>query len=531
MNRKSVVSFFVMISLVISVFGTAFADSSNSFKSYGDYYKWNFTSSSGLLTIDALYTSDIGYGTDYSSVASSVTSMTIKSIHYSHDAKAPYDFYGIISGLDNLKTITVSSTCSGLHNLANCPALQKITFNNNKAKHTDLDFYRSKAKSIPAISHDNNSTSDYFINFKEYMGNSSITVPASYGNDSHVAYSFASSSVRSVSFASGTKTIPEYAFESCKSLTSVTIPSGVTTIGNGAFYGCSKLTSISIPASVTAIRYDAFCNTGLATVNYSGSRDQWFGLVKMLDSNGETVSGSNVVYVNDTTTVHCSDGDIIVKRKAASDHYDYIQYPVGWYKKDSKWYYYYQDGTMPRNCIKEINGSSFRFDTNGAMTTGWQQDNGKWHYFDKSCGAMLKNCWASDSGNWFYLGSDGVPVTGWKTIDNTRYYFREKGDLAVDWEKIDGTWYYFNRSGIMQTGWHQINNSWYYFEESGAMVTGWKDLGVAWYYFNEKGILQTEWQKIGDYWYYFNKDGMMAVGTVTIDGKTYKFYSNGIWHS
>ena len=548
MNRKSVVSFLVMISLVISVFGTAFADSSNNFKSYGDYYKWNFTSSSGLLTIETLYTYDIGNGTDYSSVASSVKAMTIKNIHYSYDGRAPYDFYGIISGLDNLKTITVSSTCSGLHNLVNCPALQKITFNNNKAKHTDLDFYRSKAKSIPAITYDNNNTSNYFVNFKEYTGNSSITVPAGYGSDSHITYSFASSSVKSVSFASGTKTIPEYAFENCKSLSSVTIPSGVTTIGNGAFCGCGKLTSISIPASVTAIRYDAFCNTGLATVNYSGSRDQWFGLIKMLDSDGGTVSGSSVLYVNDTT-IHCSDGDIIIKVKEASDHYDYIQYPVGWYKKDSKWYYYYQDGTMPRNCIKEINGTSFHFDSNGAMTTGWFQNNGKKYYFDKSCGAMLKNCWKSDSGNWFYLGSDGAAVTGWKTINNTRYYFNKQGEMADDWEQIDGAWYYFNKSGLMQTGWQEINNFWYYFEGSGAMVTGWKDLGIAWYYFNEKGILQTEWQKIGDFWYYlgtngamvtgwqkingswyyFNNYGMMATGYVTIDGKTYHFNEKGVW--
>ena len=548
MNRKTVVSFFVMISIVVSMFGTAFADSSNSFKSNGDYYKWNFTSSSGLLTIDALYTSSKGYGTDYSSVASSVTSMTINSIHYSENARVPYDFYGILNGMDNLKTITVNSSCSALKNLGNCPAIQKITFNNNKVKNTQLDFYRSNVKTIPAISYDKNNTSNYFLDFKEYYGNTSITVPANYGNDSHISYSFSSSNVRSVSFASGTKTIPEYAFENCKSLSSVTIPSGVTTIEYGAFYNCGKLTSISIPKSVTTIRYNAFCNTGLTAVNYAGTRDQWFGLVKMLDSNGKAVSGGNVLYVSDTT-VHCSDGDVIIKRKASSDHYDYIQYPVGWYGNNGKWYYYYQDGTLPRNCTKEINGFIYHFDNNGAMTTGWYQENGKTYYFDPSIGYMVKNRWESNNGKWYYLGSDGAALKGWQTLEGKRYYLGADGAMVTGWKQINGSWYYFNAGGVMQTKWQEIDGLWYYFNDDGTMQTGWKDLGVAWYYFNEKGILQTEWQKIGDFWYYlgsngamvtgwkqingswyyFNNYGMMATGRVLIDGKYYNFNSYGVW--
>lgn len=549
MNRKTAVSFFVMISIMISMFGTVSADSSNSFKSFGDYYKWNFTSSSGLLTIDAFYTSATGSGTNYSSVASNVKSMTLNCIHYSYDKSAPYDFYGIISGLDNLKTITVNSSCSALKNLVNCPSLQKITFNNNKVKQTTLDFYRSKVKTLPTITYDKNNTSDYFLNFKEYAGNTSVTVPASYGSDAHISYSFSSSSLKSVSFESGTKTIPEYAFESSGSLSSVTIPSGVTTIEYGAFYNCNKLGSISIPKSVSVIRYNAFANTGIKTINYAGSRDQWFGLVKMLDSNGKAVSGGNVLYV-DNTTVHCSDGDIIIKMNSSNDvDYEYIQYPVGWYKKSGKWYYYYQDGTMPRNCTKEINGSTFRFDSNGTMTTGWYQNNGKWYCFDSSTGAMLKNCWATQSSKWYYLGSDGASVKGWQTISGNKYYFDSNFVMVTGWKVINGSKYYFSSSGAMKTGWQEISGSWYYFNTDGKMQTGWKDLGVAWYYFNDNGILQTDWQKIGNFWYYlgsngamvtgwkkidgswyhFNESGMMATGEMKIDGKIYHFKSNGVW--
>ena len=54
------------------------------------------------------------------------------------------------------------------------------------------------------------------------------------------------------------KSIGEYAFSWCSSLTSLTIPNSVTSIGTQAFYECSSLTSITIPNSVTSIGDWAF---------------------------------------------------------------------------------------------------------------------------------------------------------------------------------------------------------------------------------------------------------------------------------
>ena len=61
-----------------------------------------------------------------------------------------------------------------------------------------------------------------------------------------------------VEIKQGTKTIADYAFSSCYSLTSITIPDSVTSIGDKAFHGCDSLTSITIPDSVTSIGDEAF---------------------------------------------------------------------------------------------------------------------------------------------------------------------------------------------------------------------------------------------------------------------------------
>jgi len=48
-------------------------------------------------------------------------------------------------------------------------------------------------------------------------------------------------------------TIPQSAFEDCKTLVGITIPSSVTSIKNATFKDCTNLKSITIPDSVTSI--------------------------------------------------------------------------------------------------------------------------------------------------------------------------------------------------------------------------------------------------------------------------------------
>ncbi len=80
---------------------------------------------------------------------------------------------------------------------------------------------------------------------------------------------------------SGVTSIGESAFHSCTSLDSINIPSGVTTIGAYAFSNCGSLDTVYIPSGVTSIGKMAFFYTlSLDSVNYSGTKAQWYAIDK-----------------------------------------------------------------------------------------------------------------------------------------------------------------------------------------------------------------------------------------------------------
>lgn len=97
-------------------------------------------------------------------------------------------------------------------------------------------------------------------------------------------------------------TIGNYAFSGCTSLNdSFTIGINVTSIGEGAFYKCSSLRTLYISTNITSIGSDSFYSSGLAFVNYSGTKEQWNAVNKGANWSASTVSN---VYV------YCSDGYI-----------------------------------------------------------------------------------------------------------------------------------------------------------------------------------------------------------------------------
>ena len=202
------------------------------------------------------------------------------------------------------------------------------------------------------------------------------------------------------------------------------------------------------------------------------------------------------------------------------------------------WYYFQDSGKVVTNSWKKIDNKWYHFDADGAMETGWVDD------------------------NMSYTKDDGAAVTGWQKLlppddqgeernpfdedDRRWYYFNSSGkkfvpdlkDDAVCGEKrIDGTYYCFNGNGAMQTGWAYVGgssadrntiNGYRFYDANGKAITGWysaappRDLSgydneVEWFYFVKGGV-----PKAGP-----SKGNATSSDFLRVNGKTYLFTELG----
>ena len=109
----------------------------------------------------------------------------------------------------------------------------------------------------------------------------------------------------------GIKSIGEYAFDSCESLTSIIISNSVTTIDDSAFSECTSLTSITIPKSVTSIGNYVFSNNSLNSLTdiyYEGTEDEWnqISIESSIPSDITIHYNSEPITTTTTTTVTTS---------------------------------------------------------------------------------------------------------------------------------------------------------------------------------------------------------------------------------
>ena len=93
------------------------------------------------------------------------------------------------------------------------------------------------------------------------------------------------------------------------------------------------------------------------------------------------------------------------------------------------------------------------------------------------------------------LEEDGKLLKGWQQVENNWYYLYPNGTMAIGWAQVESRWFYLNKDGVMQKGWLQDKGEWYYLEEKSNGHQG----------------------------------EMYVNGAYIIDGKSYKFNSNGVW--
>lgn len=260
-------------------------------------------------------------------------------------------------------------------------------------------------------------------------------------------------------------------------------------------------------------------------------------------------------------------------RKGGDGYWRYIDY--NGYMAVNKWvdneeYYVDGSGIMVANQFLQLsdsseNGSSwYYFSTSGKVIRDrWQKVNNQWYYFGDD-GAMQTG-WVED--DMYYCGSDGVMLTGWQRLLPPESYQEDDEDYSGPYESVDDGmyWYYFASNGKKvvpddsngEIAQKKINGVSYCLREDGAMQTGWVCVNgddsenIEDYRFvDENGQVRTGWysaeppedlQNQYDHdveWFYFNSKGVPQVGPERgsahtsdlkrINGNTYLFDEKGV---
>lgn len=132
--------------------------------------------------------------------------------------------------------------------------------------------------------------------------------------------------------------------------------------------------------------------------------------------------------------------------------------------------------------------------------------------------------WIKDNVGWWYRYSDGsYPVSKWIKVDGKEYCFDSRGYLLTD--------------QFIKSSDYANNKKLYYVDKDGAWdgnTYKWIQDDKGWWFKKDDGdwYPTSQWVLIDKAWYYFDSKGyILANGTFTINGKQYKFDSNGMWVS
>ena len=170
-----------------------------------------------------------------------------------------------------------------------------------------------------------------------------------------------------------------------------------------------------------------------------------------------------------------------------------------------KEYYMGDDGLMVTDSWVEYDDATYYVGSDGSKTINdWRylvpedsdEDEAEWFYFG-SKGAMVKSAKKVINGSTYYFNSEGYMLTGWvdtsiydeaESMSDVVVYCDENGARASKvwvktWEpgtdedeaeEDDMNWYWIKAKGAVQTGRNlDINGETYFFDKNGVMLTGW----------------------------------------------------------
>ena len=212
----------------------------------------------------------------------------------------------------------------------------------------------------------------------------------------------------------------------------------------------------------------------------------------------------------------------------------------GFNKIDSYTYYFDSNGRLKSNCFINVNDNIYYADPDGHIQINCSiiKDDVK-YTFDEN-GILIDSEKVPEVEPDPGLDPDPVdpipekPVLkfGWFTTDKGWMYRKANAELAKS-EYIDGYW--LNSNGLWtykhKASWKHNAKGWWYEDTNGWYAKNqWLKINNKWYYFNTTGYMKTGWLYLKNKWYYLDsKNGFMLANTsLNIDGKIYKFNTDGI---
>ncbi len=224
---------------------------------------------------------------------------------------------------------------------------------------------------------------------------------------------------------------------------------------------------------------------------------------------------------------------LILNEKGQIEKISYFKDIAGWTLENGKWAYYENGAKVTNQWKKDSKGWCY-LGADGYMATNkWIRDSVGWCYVGAD-GYCVTNQWVKDSHGWCYLDSNGRMATNKWIRDSVGWCYVGADGYCVTnkWVKDSHGWCYLDSNGRMATNkWIRDSVGWCYVGADGYCVTNkWVKDSHGWCYLDAQGRMMTNsWLQWNGNWYYLDENGYMVTGTKVINGKTYKFASNGVW--